>query len=54
MGGGGEERCRVIVQFQNCAAQAREFIDFSRSSLGMGMVYDSMFLAIRNLRILLN
>jgi hypothetical protein len=36
-----EARCRAIVQFQDRAAQAREFIDFCRSSLGM--VYNAMF-----------
>jgi hypothetical protein len=30
-----ETRCRAIVQFQDRAAQARVFIDFCRSSLGM-------------------
>ena len=36
-----EARCRAIVQFQDRATQAREFIDFCRSSLGM--VYNAMF-----------
>jgi hypothetical protein len=36
-----ETRCHAIVQFQDRAAQACEFIDFYRSSAGM--VYNSMF-----------
>ena len=36
-----ETRCRAIVQFQDRATQAREFVDFCRSSLAM--VYNAMF-----------
>jgi hypothetical protein len=36
-----EAHCRAIVQFQDRATQARGFIDFCRSS--MGMVYNAMF-----------
>ena len=36
-----EKRCRSIVQFQDRASQAREFIEYCRSSLAM--VYSAMF-----------
>ena len=36
-----EARCRRIVQFQDRAAQTREFLDFCNSTLAM--VYNAMF-----------
>ncbi|KAM0887183.1 hypothetical protein ACQ4PT_029227 [Festuca glaucescens] len=36
-----EARCRRIVEFQDCAAQTREFLDFCNNTLAM--VYNAMF-----------